>query len=135
MNAPRQPSRLGTVALSALLLLVSQTALPEDRDHTEQLDSISATIDLKDVDWSTPHGARWLYRRIVSSAKAICWGAVERNGGVKSYSTQVEHARRCFDDSVNSALAHANDATGTDLEQLAGLDRYDEAGLVASASR
>lgn len=132
MNAPRQTSRLGTVTLSALLLLASQTALPEDRDASGQLDSISATIALKDVDLSTPHGARWLYRRIVSSAKAICWGSVERNGGVKSYSTQVEHARRCFDEAVDSALARAHDATGTDIEQLAGLDRYGEAGLVAS---
>jgi UrcA family protein len=130
----RRTRRIGTVVISALLLSVAQGALASDRDARERTDSISSTINVRDVDLSTPHGARWVYRRIVSTAKAICWKDVARHDGVHSYSTQLDHARRCFDDSVNRTLARVNEATGVDIERLAGLDRYDEAGFMASVS-
>jgi hypothetical protein len=57
----------------------------------------------------------------------VCFGSVEGHGGIQWRSTQVSVARRCFDDAVNNALARVNVATGLDIEQLAGLDRYDEA--------
>jgi hypothetical protein len=63
----------------------------------------------------------------VSAATAVCFGSVQRRGGVHWFKTQQSDARRCFDDSVNGALARANAATGLDIERLAGLDRYAEA--------
>lgn len=132
MNARRWTRQLGTAAVSALLLAVSQGALADGRDAVESMDMISTTINVRDVDLSTPQGARWAYRRIVSTARKICWKRFERHGGAQWYGTQLDHARRCFDDSVNSTLAKVNAATGMDIERLAGLDRYDEAGFVAS---
>jgi len=132
MNTRKWTRRLGAVITSALVLSVSQGVLAGDRDPSERLDTPSTTIDVRDIDLSTPEGARWAYRRIVSTAKSICWKGFDRRDGVQRYSTQLDYARRCFDDSVNSTLAQVNAATGTDIERLAGLDRYDEAGFVAS---
>jgi UrcA family protein len=135
MKTARQTRRVGTIVLAGLLALGSQAAPAEDLDGTA-LDADSTTIDFQDIDVSTPDGARWLYRRIVSSARAVCWlpleHPLERRSGVQWVSTLREHARRCFDESINDALARVNDATGLDIERLAALDRYDEAGLVAS---
>jgi len=57
----------------------------------------------------------------------MCVGSVQLRGGVHWFTTQVDDARRCFDESVDNALARVNAATGLDIERLAGLDRYDEA--------
>ena len=134
MNTRKWTRGLGAVITSALVLSVSQGALADDRGPFERMDTTSTTINVRDIDLSTPEGARWVYRRIVSTAKAICLTRFERHDGVQWYSTQFAHARRCFDTAVNSTLAQVNDATGTDIEHLAGLDRYDEAGFVASVS-
>jgi UrcA family protein len=127
MSTQRNTTRLGTLALSGLLLLASQAALSQEGQHPRDAEAISRTIAVQDVDLSTAQGARWLYRRIVSAATAVCFGTVKRRGGVQWYSTQLGDARRCFDDAMNSALARVNVATGLNIEQLAGLDRYDEA--------
>jgi UrcA family protein len=126
MIRPRQTTRLGFLALSGVLLLVSQSALSQEGGQSDKAEVIG-TIDVRDVDLSTAQGARWLYRRIVSTAKAVCWNSLERRGGVQWFNTQASDARRCFDKSVNNALARVNAATGLDIEQLAGLNRYDEA--------
>jgi len=127
MNKLRQTTRLGTLALSGVLLLASQTAFPEEGERPGRVDVIGTAINVQDVDLSTTQGARWLYRRIVSAAKAVCWNSVERHGGVVWLRTQETEARRCFDGSVNDALAKVSATTGLNIEQLAGLDRYDEA--------
>ena len=127
MKTQRHSARLGTLALAGLLLLASQAALAQESGHSPDSETISKRIDVQDVDLSSVQGARWLYRRIVSAATAACFGSVQRRGGIRWYAAQVNDARRCFDESVNSALARVNVATGLDIEQLAGLDRYDEA--------
>jgi UrcA family protein len=125
MIRPRQTTRLGFLA--GAFLLVSQAALSQGGGQQDKVEVIGTPISVRDVDLSTAQGARWLYRQIVSTAKAVCWNSVERHGGVQWLSTQASAARRCFDDSVNDALARVNSATGLDIELLAGLDRYDEA--------
>jgi UrcA family protein len=127
MNTQRHTTRLATLALSGLLLLASQAALAQNGDHAHDAQTVSKAIDVRDVDLTTTQGARWLYRRIVSAATAICVGSVQRRGGVRWFTAQANDARRCFDESVNDALARVNAATGLNIEQLAGLDRYDEA--------
>jgi UrcA family protein len=126
MIRPRQTTRLGFLALSGVLLLVSQSALSQEGGQSDKAEVIG-TIDVRDVDLSTAQGARWLYRQIVSTAKTVCWNSLERRGGVQWFNTQASDARRCFDESVNNALARVNAATGLDIERLAGLDRYSEA--------
>lgn len=127
MIKPRHTARLGLLALSGVLVLVSQAALSQESGQPANANVIGTAISVRDVDLSTAQGARWLYRRIVSTAKAICWNSLGRRGGVQWFKTQANDARRCFDDAVNEAVARVDAATGLNIERLAGLDRYDEA--------
>jgi len=127
MNTPTHTARLGAIALFGLLLLAPQAVLSQEAVHPDDLAVGERTINVRDVDLSTTQGARWLYRRIVSAATAVCWSHAERRGGLHWRAIQANDARRCFDDAVNEAFARVNADTGLDIEQLAGLDRYDEA--------
>jgi UrcA family protein len=129
MNTQKQTTRFAALALSGLLLLAAQATPAQAGERPEHSQRTSRTIDVQDVDLSSEQGARWLYRRIVSAAAAVCFGSIERRG-VQWFNTQRNDARRCFDDSVNNTLARVNAAAGLDIEQLAGLDRY--TGAVAA---
>lgn len=126
MNTQRS-NRLGALALAGLVLLASQTAFSQEDVRAGDREAVSATIDIRDVDVSTVQGARWVFRRIVSTAEAVCFGGIRRDGSRQWLSTQTAVARRCFDDSVNTSVARVRDATGVDVEQVAALDRYDTA--------
>ena len=126
MNMQRS-NRLGTLALAGLVLLASQPVFSQEDVGAGDREVVSATIDIRDVDVSTVQGARWVFRRIVSTAKSICFGGIRRDGGRQWLSSQTAVARRCFDDSVNATVARVRGATGVDVEQVAALDRYDTA--------
>jgi UrcA family protein len=123
----QKPNRLGTLVLGGLILLASQSAFSQENANAGDRDVVSAAINLRDVDLSTVQGARWAYRKIVSKAKAICFGGIRRRAGVQWFSAQTAAARSCFDDSVDAALARVQSTTGVDIEQLAALDRYETA--------
>jgi UrcA family protein len=125
MNTQRS-NRLGTLALAGLVLLASQAAFSQERPPGDR-EVVSATIDVRDVDVSTEQGARWVFRRIVSTAQTVCFGGIRRDGSRQWLSTQTAVARRCFDDSVTAAVARVQGATGVDVERVAALDRYDTA--------
>jgi UrcA family protein len=127
MNTPKHTARLAAVALFGMLLLSPQAVLSQEAEHPDGSVVSERTINVRDVDLSTTQGARWLYRRIVSAAMTVCWSSVERRGGLQWRNTQASDARRCFDAAVNEAFARVNAATGLNIEQLAGLNRYDEA--------
>jgi UrcA family protein len=120
-------NRLGTPLLAGLLLLASQTAFSAQDVDARDRDIVSAAIDVRDVDLSSVQGARWAFRKIVSTAKTVCFGGIRRRGGVQWFSAQTVAARRCFEDSVNASLAQVQGTTGIDIEQLAALDRYEAA--------
>lgn len=126
MNTQRS-NRLGTLALAGLVLLASQTALSQEGVLAGDREVVSATIDVRDVDVSTVQGARWVFRKIVSTAQTVCFGGIRRDGGRQWLSTQTAAARRCFDDSVTAAVAQVQGATGVNVERVAALDRYDTA--------
>ena len=125
MNTQRS-NRLGILALAGLVLLASQTAFSQEDVRAGDREVVRATIDTRDVDVTTVQGARWVFRRIVSTAQTVCFGGIRRNGR-QWLSSQTAVARSCFDDSVTAAVAQVQRATGVDVERLAALDRYDTA--------
>lgn len=133
MNAHTMKAlKIGTATLLASLLL-SQSALAEPpQPHGDVHAEVSRTIDGSGFDVSTPAGANRLYRRIVSTAKSLCWRQLKGLRGVARAKYEHRYARPCFNDAVDSALAQVAESTGTDLEQIASLDGLREDDVVAS---
>jgi|GEM_PF-3025970 len=130
MNAGRRNGlRVCAMALIAGLGL-SQAVLADPATQEINVESVSRTIDISGLDLSSQVGAERLYREIAVTAKRICWRNVTDHRGL-ARAAEVRNAQRCFDEAVNSALAQVTDRTGIDLEQVAGSDRFDYAGLVA----
>lgn len=116
--------RVGATVLIASALFAQATlADPPDRV------SVSRKIDISGLDLESQVGAQRLYRLIATTAKKICLNDLGK--GVVRAKHRYGHARRCFDEAVDVALAEVEARTGVDLVEVAGADRFDHADLVA----
>jgi len=109
--------------------LSSQADGYESREHLETK-QISKTIDIAGYDLSSRIVAQKLYRRIVDLAKAVCFRSSRVFRGLERAKYERLHARACFEAAVDDALAQVLMSTGTDLEEVIGLDRRYGAELV-----
>jgi len=130
----RGKSVLQLAAVLVASVAMARPALSETSQGHERLmiAPVSRTIDITGYDLSSTLGAQRVYRRIVSAAKALCFSSARKLQGVERARYERRHARPCFDEAVDGALAQVLASTGTDLERVAGLDRLDVAKLVAS---
>ncbi len=120
------------ISVLGALLLLSQAAVAEPSQRTEPSDVEHATIDAAGLDLSSRAGARRLYRRIVATAQNVCGSESRHFKGVHRAKHEHEHVRPCIRRVVDEALAQVADASGLDLEQVAGLDRLEERSFAAS---
>lgn len=123
---------IAPIIVASLLLPHGVLADTAPRHGSSAIGQVTRTIDYSGIDLSTPAGAQRLYREIVRTAKRICWSSGRDYRGVVRAHYQTTVARRCFEEAVDGALVQVTARTGTDLELAARLDRFREAGLVAS---
>lgn len=131
MNAGRVMGlRVGAGALIGVLLC-AQPALADPAVRDDGGETVTRSIDISGLDLSSRAGAERLYREIAQTARSICWDEARGILGVERRRQQQEHARQCFDEAVDGALAQVAAKTGVDLERVVESDRFDYAGLVA----
>lgn len=129
MNAERRTRlRVGATVLIASALF-AQAAFAEPLERNPRFEQASRTIDISGIDLTSQAGAQRLYRDIARTAKGICSAKVGK--GVTHAKYRYGHARRCFNEAVDGALAQVSERTGVDLERVARADRFDYADLVA----
>lgn len=132
MNPRLRNSLQAGAALLVVSLMFSQASFAQSLDRDARLMTVTRTIDITGLDLSSQAGARRLYMQIVSTAKGICWGTSRAQKGLARIKENREQARRCMDEAVGGALAQVTTRTGVDLARVAGIDRADEAALLAS---
>jgi UrcA family protein len=126
--------RTGAFALVSALLL-SHAAFAEQPARSAGgfgLEPDSETIDIAGLDLSSRAGAQRLYRQIVSAARRICSTPLDGAKGVRYLALERLSVRPCLDHAVDGSLADVREQTGTNLERVAGLNRFVEAGLIVS---
>jgi UrcA family protein len=122
MNAQR--NKLLPIVAAALFssLSLSQTAAATEAERDSH---VSRAIDISGLDLSSAAGAQRVYRQIVEAAKDVCGSSSRYYKGVTQVKHVSEHVRPCIDRTVNATLQKVANATGFDLERVAGLDQSD----------
>lgn len=118
--------------IASLLLWRAAGAEPPAANGHFMAERVSETISIQGLDVTSRVGAGRLYRQIVSTAKRICSDSLLGVRGVVRVVIEREIVRPCFDAAVSDALRQVAEQTGADLERVAGLDRFTEAGMIAS---
>lgn len=118
--------------IAVILAAPATSDEPSQREPFASKEPISISIDAAGIDIASPSGAERVYREVVATATRICGASLKHYQGVRRDVHEREHVRPCVQRAVDDALAQVADATGLDLEQLAGLDGFDGESMADS---
>lgn len=130
MNTPTGNTFCRCALLAAGLILSASGAAADDEWPWAVTTTISETVDVRDIDITTPEGARTAYERIVAAATRICVTPVQLR--VLKSPTQQHDERQCLDRAIAEAVARTDAAAGIDLLATAGEALTEESDRLAS---